>query len=467
MGEIKFGTDGWRAVIGEDFTEENVSAVIQAFCDIYPDLPEYGRPVVVGYDRRRMSKEAAELAASILTGNGIKTMLSEDFCPTPCVSWMVKEKKGAAGIMVTASHNPPQWNGIKFKESYGGAASPDYTRPIEERIKVNIASGRRPKKSPIPNGDMKYFSAKTDYIKALRALVDIKLIRDSKFKILHEPMYGSGTGFLEEALGFDITAIHTEADPTFGGRQPEPIPPHVNEALKFTKDGGFDICIINDGDADRIGAGDENGVFVNPHQIFALLLRHFVERKGWRGKVIKSITTTRMVDNLCKKYGLPLDTTPVGFKYISPSLNKEGVLMGGEESGGIGIPRHICERDGLLCGLFLLEIMSVEEKRIGELVEGIQREVGPFFYKRIDLHLSQDEIKKVREKLPTLEASRLLDKDVIAINRMDGCHFLREDDSWLLIRASGTEPLVRTYSEARSPEDAERLLALARELIGV
>lgn len=464
---IKFGTDGWRAVIGEDFTPENVSKVIQAFADVYPTLPKAGKPVVVGYDRRAKSKESAQLAAEILTGNGIKTILSDQFCPTPCVSWYLVHKGAAAGVMITASHNPANWNGIKFKESYGGAASPEYTAPIEKRIAENDAAGRVAKKSSLPNELFETFSPKKEYLNTLKHFVNLDAIKECKFKILVDPLYGAGSDFFPEMLGTDIVQIHTAADTTFGGLHPEPIPPHVNEAMEKTKSGNFDICIINDGDADRIGAVDEKGNFVNPHQIFSLILKHLVEDKRWSGRVIKSLTTTRMVNRLCKKYGLELTTTPVGFKYISPMLNEPGVLMGGEESGGIGIPRHVCERDGLLCGLLLLEIMAKTGRTLFELVSDLQNEAGPCFYRRIDMKLDDATVARAKKRLDALEPKELGGKKVTAVSHMDGYHFLREDESWLLIRTSGTEPLLRTYAEAKSPEDVETLLALAKEFIGI
>ncbi len=467
MSSIKFGTDGWRAIIGKDFTPENISKVIQAFADIYPSLKGTGHSVTIGYDRRAKSKETAELTAKILTGNGIRTVLSDQFCPTPCVSWMVKEDSGTAGIMITASHNPPEWNGIKFKESYGGAASPDYTAPIEAQIKKNDTENRKAAIKELPNDLLSTFSPKERYLDAIKNFVDLKKIAECNFKVLAEPMFGSGCGFFPEFLGSAVTEIHNAADTSFGGIQPEPIPPHINEAMQKMKSGEFDIGLVTDGDADRIGAIDEKGNFVNPHQIFSLILKHFVEVKGWKGRVIKSLTTTRMLNNLCEKFGLPLETTPVGFKYISPKLNEPDVLMGGEESGGIGIPRHVCERDGVLCGLLLLEIMATRGKKISELVADLQEEAGPFFYRRDDLHLDDATVANAKKRLAELDINELAGRKIVGKTTMDGWHFLRDDDSWLLIRGSGTEPLLRTYAEARTPEDVDTLLNLAKEFIGI
>ncbi|OGQ48275.1 MAG: hypothetical protein A3I09_03700 [Deltaproteobacteria bacterium RIFCSPLOWO2_02_FULL_47_10] len=469
MSTIRFGTDGWRAVIGEDFIPENIAQVIQAFADIYPSLPEAGRPVYIGYDRRAQSKESAELIARGLVANNIRTVLSNNFCPTPCVSWHVKTDRAAAGIMVTASHNPAKWNGIKFKESYGGAASPAYTDPIEAQIAKNAATGKKPKITSLPNPLLEKFEPHGAYVKSIKKWADLKLIRDSKFKILADPMYGAGTDYFPEFFEDAVTQIHTEADTNFGGIQPEPIIPHVNEAIEVMKSRKYDICLITDGDADRIGAIDENGTYVTAHQIFSLLIKHIVETRKWRGRIIKSITTTQMINRLCKKYSLELITTPVGFKHISPALNDPKVLIGGEESGGIGIPRHVCERDGVLCGLLLVEMMAVRERRLSELVEELQHEVGPCQYRRIDMHLDKKVIDSARAALKEKADSikELCGMKVKKLDLLDGYHFMREDDSWLLVRPSGTEPLLRTYAEARTIEEVDALLTEAKKIIGL
>lgn len=463
---IRFGTDGWRAVIGEDFTPENISKVVQAFVDLYPPLPEAGRPVIVGYDRRSKSKESGELIASILLANDIPVFLSQDYCPTPCISWMVKEKKAAAGIMVTASHNPPKWNGIKFKESYGGAASADYLKPIEEQIERNERRGKKPKATRFQgHPKLKLFDPHRDYLEALKKLVDLEKIRKTGFKVLYDPLYGAGSGFLEELLGSTVTTIHGETDPNFGGLHPEPIEPYVHEAIETMREGKYSLCLITDGDADRIGAVDDSGHYVSSHQIFALLLKHLVEHRGRKGKVLKSISTTVMIDRLCKKYHLPCEVTKIGFKYLSPAMKEKGILMAGEESGGIGMPHHICERDGLYCGLLLLELMATTGRKLGELVATLQKEVGPCFYQRRDLAIPKEKIEKIKEKLLLWEPKQLARKNFCKKTLIDGFHFQMEDDSWLLIRPSGTEPLLRTYAEAPNLEQVETLLQAAKNLV--
>ncbi len=464
---IKFGTDGWRAIVGEDFTPENVTQVIQAFADLYAALPEAGRPVVVGYDRRNQSPETARLVAEVLTRNGITTFLSESYCPTPMVSWTVVQMQAAAGIMVTASHNPPHWNGIKFKESYGGAASPAFTDPIEAQIRKNAATPRTTRTAHPKAATLLHTFTATAYVEHLRRFVDLAAIAKAKHKILYDPMYGAGAGYLSQIVD-GITEIHGHRDIHFGGVHPEPIIPYVNEAIATMRGGGYDLCVITDGDADRIGAVDETGRFITSHEIYAVLLDHVIRRRGWTGNVVKSITTTQMIDRICEQHGLQLTTTPVGFKYISPALNAPNMLAGGEESGGIGFPRHVCERDGVLCALLLLEAMALGHASISQLVAEMQRQYGPYCYRRIDLKLTVEQMQRARERLQSGDVpTTLCGRRMKLLNRIDGFHFLRDDNSWLLVRPSGTEPLFRTYAEARSPDDVEALLQEARVLVGL
>lgn len=464
---IRFGTDGWRAVIGKDFTPENVAAMAQAFATIYPDLKEAGLPIIVGYDRRNKSKESAQLIAQVLTANGITTWLSNDYCPTPCVSWMTVEHNAAAGIMVTASHNPPIWNGIKFKESYGGAASPDYTQPIEKQIDANAAKNKTPKMVDLANNKkLNLFDPHQEYVTHLKSMVDMNAIRQSGIQVMADPMYGAGVGFFADLLGDQVTQIHTEADPNFGGLHPEPILPYVQGAIEaMKKQKGFHACLITDGDADRIGAIDENGNYITSHEIYSLLLQHVVQHRGWTGKVIKSISTTVMIDRLCAQMGLPLQVTPIGFKHISPAMNVPGILAGGEESGGIGFPKHLCERDGLFCALLLLEMMAVKNKTMGQLVTTLQKEAGPCCYRRIDITISREKIEAIKIKLATEKLETLAGQKIKKRTLIDGTHYQMEDDSWLLIRPSGTEPLLRTYAEAPTLAKVEALLSEAKNLI--
>lgn len=463
---IRFGTDGWRAVIGEDFNEENVAQVAQAFADIYPTLAEAGAPVVVGYDRRLKSKESAELISKVLLGNGIPVLLSDDFCPTPAVSWTVKSMRACAGVMVTASHNPPKWNGIKFKESYGGAASADFLKPIELQIEKNLSGKKDPKQETKQNHPLlTHFRAQREYLENLKKLVNLPAIEKSGFRALADPLYGCGAGLFTKILGDRVTEIHTEADPNFGGLHPEPIRPYVDQAIEQMKSGRYSVCLITDGDADRVGAVDEIGNFVTSHEIFAVLLKHVVETRGWRGRVAKSISTTIMIDRLCQRYRMDLEATPVGFKFLSPAMRKPDMMMAGEESGGIGFAQYLCERDGLLCCLLLLEAMALRGRTLGQLVAEIQKEVGPCFFQRIDLKLTAEQMQRAKAKLGQFVPDGLLGKKLKERTTLDGYHFLLEDDSWLLMRPSGTEPLFRTYAEASSPVQVEALLKEARHLV--
>ncbi|MBI2343057.1 MAG: phosphoglucomutase/phosphomannomutase family protein [Deltaproteobacteria bacterium] len=460
---IRFGTDGWRAVIGQDFTPENVAHVIHAFADLYPSLPHSGHGVVVGYDRRDQSPEMARLVADLLTTHGIPTALAATYVPTPFVSWSVVQRHATAGIMITASHNPPRWNGIKFKESYGGAAAAAFTNLIEAQIVRTQREGpppRPPRAAPLT-------SLTCDaYLAHLRGLVDLKAIGRAHLRLLFDPLYGAGAGLLQQLVD-DVTEIHGNRDVAFGGLHPEPIVPYVNEAMETMRTGDFDLCVITDGDADRIGAIDERGRYITTHEIYGLLLQHVLTHKQWTGNVVKSITTTQMIDRICRTFQLALQVTPVGFKHISPALNAPHMLVGGEESGGFGFPRHVCERDGLFCALLLLELCAVRGKKIGALVAELQQTYGPTHYRRIDLKLTPAQMHTAQERLEKPLPTTLCGKRVTRVNRIDGYHFLREDDSWLLVRASGTEPLFRTYAEAASPDEVEALLGEAQRLIGI
>lgn len=465
--EIKFGTDGWRAVIGEDYTFANVAKVLQAFCDLQSD--HRGDTLFVGYDRRFQSRAFAEQAVRVLVGNGFKVQLSKDFCPTPCISWMTKARRGLAGVVITASHNPFQWNGVKFKESYGGSASPEFTARIEARIKQNDADGRDPVELSLAecekSGLLAYFDPHGAYLGQLKKLIDFDLIRRAKLKVVADPIYGAGSGYFGALLGKQVIEIRGDANPGFGGVNPEPIEKNLVPAAEAVRRHRADIGLATDGDADRIGAIDEKGRFVDSHHIFALILRHLVTVKKWKGAVIKTVSTTNMITRLGKKHGLEVRETPIGFKFICQEFLRGTPLMGGEESGGLGIAKHVYERDGILSGLFLLEILAYHRKPLSKILAELQAEAGPLLFRRDDLHLPIPQIQRVREalekgKVPDFKGFKLRGK-----NFQDGFKFDFEDDSWLLIRPSGTEPLLRVYAEAPSEKKAVSLLQIAKKFL--
>lgn len=459
---IKFGTDGWRAIIGQDYTYENVGKVLQAFCDVY--RLSRGQWVVVGYDRRFCSSLFAETAVQVLLGNGFKVFFSKQFCPTPCISWMTQQKKAVAGVMITASHNPYQWNGIKFKENYGGSASLALTEKIEEKIRKNKQGLQKIKKMSLEEGIkksyLKFFDPHREYLQSMFRLIDIKKIQRAKLRIVVDPMHGAASSFFSSLL-HEVIEIRGEENPSFGGVNPEPIEKNLKSAVERVLQLNADIGLATDGDADRIGAIDEKGGFIDSHHIFALLLRHLVVHKGWRGDVIKTVSTTRMIDVLAKRYGLNVIETPIGFKYICQEFCKTDPLIGGEESGGIGIAKHVYERDGILSGLLLLEILALYRKPFSKILEELREECGAFFFRREDLVLSVERIQKIQRLLHDGEQPNFGRLRVKKKSFTDGFKFEFEDESWLLIRPSGTEPLLRVYAEARSVARVKKLLKTA------
>jgi phosphomannomutase len=464
---IKFGTDGWRAVIGEDYTYDNVRKIIQAFCDL--NEKDRTRGVILGYDRRFCSKFFAEAAAQVLLGNGFKVLLSEAFCPTPCISWMTKKKKALAGIVITASHNPFQWNGVKFKESDGGSASPEYTGRIEDRVVINEARGQAVRKISLAEGSarglLKEFHPHGEYLQQLRNLIDLSTIRRTKIKIVADPIFGAGSGFYPALLGSQVLEIRGEDNPGFGGVHPEPIEKNLKVTAQRVRETGAGIALATDGDADRIGAMDEKGRFINSHQIFSLILRHLVTVKKWKGDVVKTVSTTQMIDRLGEKYGLNVIETPIGFKYICQEFRKGNPLMGGEESGGLGFAKHVYERDGLLSGLFLLEIMAHHRKPLSQIIKGLQREVGPLYFLRDDIHLDTEKIQKIKKRLGEGAVPRVPGVELKKTLLKDGFKYVFSDGSWLLIRPSGTEPLLRVYAEAPSLSKTSQLIQGGRRFL--
>jgi alpha-D-glucose phosphate-specific phosphoglucomutase len=464
--QIKFGTDGWRGLIARDFTFDNVARVLQAFCEIFEGL-SVPKHVYVGYDRRFLSREFAEEAAQVLAANGVEVHLSKQFCPTPCVSWMIKKFEAGAGVVVTASHNPFEWNGIKFKEPGGGAASPEYTAPIEERVQQNLERGQEPKKISLKEARAKGLLVDFDpmgpYLDQLCSMVDVEAIRKAGWNIIADPMYGSGTGFLPAILKKGVKEIHAECNPSFDHIQPEPIAKNLTELMELVSHKGVDVGLATDGDADRIGAVDEQGRFVDSHHIYALILKHLVESRGMKGDVVKTLSTTEMIDRVGEKYGLKVHNTAIGFKHICSKFDGITPLIGGEESGGIAIVEHIPERDGVLSALMLLEIMTKAKKPLGKIIKEMETEFGSHRFRREDIELDEGRIALIRNSIKDLTCDEIAGTRVKDVIRVDGCRLNLEDGSWILMRPSGTEPLLRLYAEASSNERVDELLTAIRK----
>jgi phosphomannomutase len=459
MDKIKFGTDGWRGLIGEDFNFANVRRVARAIAEYVQQESEPARGLIVGYDARFLSSEAARLAAETVAAAGIPVILTDRVTPTPAVSYAVVARNTSGALMITASHNPYRWNGIKFKAPYGGSAAPPIIRRIEahlHRLDRARTVRRRAKPAAITTTDLI-----TPYLERLKEIVRLDRIQASGRRFVIDPMYGSARGCLirlfKEA---DIPSveIHSEHNPLFPGLNPEPIEPHVSGLRSAVLEGGFDAGFATDGDADRVGAIDRGGDFIDSHKIFSILLRHLVEDLGRRGEVVKTYSTTQMIDKLASKYHLPLHVTPIGFKYICELMLTRDILIGGEESGGIGIKGHLPERDGLLNSLLLAEVVACRGKTLGELVEELSAEFGPHFYGRVDLEIEKNMAHRIVREVARKTLKRVAGLKVTSVTDLDGAKMHFGESAWLLVRASGTENVLRLYAEAPTPEQVKALL---------
>jgi alpha-D-glucose phosphate-specific phosphoglucomutase len=465
---ISFGTDGWRAVIADTFTFANLRLVAQAAADsINEQHTGNDEPsVVIGYDTRFLSDRFAMETARVMAGNGIIAWLSRADVPTPAISYNVVEKGADAGIVITASHNPPRYNGFKLKASYGGSATKETSRLVERALKRMQEEGRGPNmldyQRAIDKELIRRFDPTWVYFQHLSELVDLDAISEYELRVVTDAMYGSGRGAIPSILSrtrTQVTEIRGSMNPGFGGIHPEPIMRYLTELNAAIQRTHADVGLATDGDADRIGAVDAQGNFVDPHHIFALVMRHLIEKRGLRGDVVKTISTTSMIDNMANKYGLKLHETPVGFNHIGDLMMKNDVLIGGEESGGISIKGHIPEGDGVLMGLLLLEVMGAAQAPLHEIIADLQAQFGPTTYARNDVHLSrqldkQEVVKRLEEGAPATINSQTVQR----INTMDGIKFYMADGSWLLIRPSGTEPVLRIYAEAPTDDDVQALL---------
>ena len=453
VSQIKFGTDGWRAIIADTYTLENVRILAQAVAD-YLAGP---RKVAVGYDTRFMSGKFAEAAAIVLQNNGMEVLLSDQPTPTPALSFVVKSRKLDMGIMITASHNPAEYNGFKIKNSSGGGASEEITKAVEGLL------GKNPVKDSALAEPVKTTDITKDYVKFIRNYIDLKKIRNKKFKVLVDSMHGSGDSFIAEVLkgtSIKIEFMRNTINPSFGGGRPEPVEENLKELKSRVKKEKFDLGIALDGDADRIAAVAPGGVFIHPQKILGLLALHLNQDRHWSGGLVKTICGTTMMDNIAKFLGIKLYETPVGFKYISNLMETEDIVAGGEEAGGMGVKGYIPERDGTMAGLLLIEMMVYRNKNILKILTETEKQFGKYYYVRQDFHLSK-RVEPKKENLP----SELLGKKVVEVKDYDGIKLICEDKSWLMFRGSGTEPIMRTYAEAKSLTRAKKLLVLAKEII--
>lgn len=467
QSEIKFGTDGWRGVISDNFTFTNVSVVAQALSEwVNKDLPsrEGKKNVVIGYDARFLSEEYAQIVACVLAQNGIGVYLSKEMVPTPALSYGVIDIKGVCGVMITASHNPAKFNGIKIKTAEGGGAGTDITNKVEEYLfKTSIQS--MPYKAALEQKKIILHDFKKAYLKFMRDYVDLKKIRSSKFTVVQDAMHGSGVGILSEILKGSKVKFSYMRDiynPSFGRVKPEPLEENIPDLIGRTKKEKIDLGLVLDGDADRISAVAPGGEYIHPQKILGLLALHLIRNKKRSGGIVKTICGTMMMDNIAQKLGVKLYETPVGFKYISELMVKENIVAGGEEAGGMGVQDYIPERDGNLAGLLLLEMMVYQKKNMKQILHEMEKEFGRYYYQRADITLDPG----VKVDLNTIKSIKeILGKRVIEMKDYDGVKFICEDGSWVMLRPSGTEPLVRAYSESKSLAHAKALLKFAENLL--
>jgi len=475
---IEFGTDGWRAVISEDFTFENVRKVAQAIADEalsrhQTNGTEDSPTMVVGFDTRFLSDRYAIAVAEVLAANSINVWLAEGDAPTPMVSFAIVAKGADGGVMITASHNPPRYNGIKLKAGNGGSASPEEAKAVEARIKVNDAAGLRPQhlelEEGLDKGLIRRFNPFPAYEEHLRRLIKFDVIRQANVRVVVDAMYGAGRVYLRRLLedaGCTVTELRSEMNPGFNGIHPEPIERHLKPLLLEMNSGRYQIGLATDGDADRIGAVDPSGHFIDPHAIMSLLVEYLVHERGMRGSIVKTVSTTQMLNRLALRHSLELHETPVGFNHISAFMMREPVLLGGEESGGISILGHIPEGDGLLMGMLLVEMVASRGKTLTTLLNELMAapDIGPFYYARLDQSVRPFNKKTLVSGLMGALPLQLASHKLANVSDRDGVKYILSDDSWLLIRPSGTEPVLRIYAEGRTEAQVKMLLTEGADL---
>lgn len=472
MDKIVFGTDGWRAIMADQFTFANVRIVTQAIADYLLEENIQGKGIVIGYDNRFLAENFAQEVAQVLTGNGIKVLITKEPTPTPVVAYVVKENQCAGAVMLTASHNPPEYNGIKFIPHYAGPALPEITKVIEEKLEQVIETEKIKSlriEESLNRDLVGYIEPRESYFIHLRSLIDMKALRKDGLKLVVDPMYGVGSGYLDNFLleaGCRVTVIRGERDALFGGSLPEPTEKNLKLLKEVVKREGAQVGLANDGDADRFGVIDTNGEYISPNQVLVLLANHLL-KKGQRGVIVRTVATTHMLDKMAEKYGLELLETPVGFKYIGGAMLEKDVLIGGEESGGVTIKGHIPEKDGVLADCLIAEVIACEGKSLTEILRSLEKEYGSFYSERIDLHCTQEEKEKILGKMKTLDPVEINGARVSKKIMVDGLKIILEDGSWFLMRPSGTENLIRLYAEAENQLMVRNLQEAVKKILDI
>ncbi len=466
MTAIKFGTDGWRGIIAEDFTFANARVVAQAIARYVVRCEDPRKGVIIGYDHRFASYEIAAAAAQVVSASGTPVFLTDKPCPTPAVSLLVRQRGVAGGLMITASHNPYPWNGIKYKASYGSSALPSIVAQIESDLEIV----QRANAAPLPpqKNLIQLLEPRAPYLETLEKLVDWKKLREARFRFVFDPMHGSAAGLLPKLFrrnGVTCDEIRAARDPRFGGVHPEPIEPHIEALRQAVLAGKFDAGLCADGDGDRIGAIDRDGSFINPHQLFALLVWHLAGTRSLPGDIAKTFSVTKLIDKLATKFGRRLHETPIGFKYLCELMLQQDILIGGEESGGIGTSLYIPERDATVSALLLAELMAWHGKSLGELLASLHAEFGEYHYGRVDLDLKPGQKEKAIAHFSDIKLTRILDLPVVRREDMDGIKVYLGETGWVMVRASGTENLLRIYSETSNPETTRCILNAVTQIV--
>jgi phosphomannomutase len=466
MTAIKFGTDGWRGIIADDFTYANARIVAHAIARYVVRAEDARKGVIIGYDHRFAADTIAATVAETISATGTPVWLTGKPCPTPAISLLVRQRKAAGGLVITASHNPARWSGIKYKASYGSSALPSIVAQIETELAGVIENGLPP--LPPQKNLIQKLDPRAPYIETIEKLVDWDRLRKAKFRYISDAMHGSAAGILPEIFkrnGIACDEIRGTRDPLFGGAHPEPIEPHIDPLRKAVLAGKYDVGFAADGDGDRIGAIDRDGSFINPHQIFALLVWHLVGTRQLEGEIAKTFSVTKLIDKLAAKYARKLHEVPIGFKYICELMLEQNILVGGEESGGIGTSMYLPERDATVSALLLAELMAWHNKTLGELLAALHKEFGEYHYGRVDLDLKPGQKEKAIAYFSGSKLKQILNLEVTNRENMDGIKLYLGNVGWVMVRASGTETLLRVYSETNKPDTTKKVLAAVTDIV--